>query len=48
MTKERKMECMQQQVRSMARSTARLLAERDKKIKELETKIFELEKEKRL
>lgn len=48
MTKERKMECLQQQIKSMAKSAARLLAERDAKIQELEAKIFELEKEKRL
>jgi DNA topoisomerase VI subunit B len=43
MTQERKMELLQEQIRSMAKSTLRLLKEKDETIKELTAKIAELE-----
>jgi hypothetical protein len=43
MTAERKMECLQEQIMSMAKSARRLLEEKDNEIKELKAKIAELE-----
>lgn len=43
MTPERKMECLQNQIRSMAKSTARLLKEKNDEIRQLKERITELE-----